>query len=111
MTTNQDQPNQLPGFADDAAEPTRGWRSPPVPDTSRPLSAGGAVSPNRRMYTITEAAELLGIGRSTAYELAQRGELDVVHIGGRRLVSPSVLEGLLGERPPPPFELVITDNH
>ncbi|MBT8493359.1 MAG: helix-turn-helix domain-containing protein, partial [Deltaproteobacteria bacterium] len=35
------------------------------------------------MYTVGEAAELLGIGRSTAYELAQRGELDVVRIGGR----------------------------
>ncbi len=58
------------------------------------------------MYTLSETAELLGIGRSTAYELAQRGELEVVRIGGRRLVSAAVLEHLLGERPPPPSDLV-----
>lgn len=62
------------------------------------------------MYTVGEAAELLGIGRSTAYDLAQRGELEVVQIGRRRLVSPTVLEGLLGERPPPPGDLVKPDG-
>lgn len=73
----------------------------------RPESASSrrTAPTNRRLYTITEAADLLGIGRSTAYELAQRGDLDVVRIGGRRLVSPTVLEGLLGERPPPPSDL------
>lgn len=57
------------------------------------------------MYTVVEAASLLGIGRSTAYELVLNGELAATRIGRRWLVSPSVLEALLGERPPLPHEL------
>ena len=34
-----------------------------------------------RLLTIATAARLLGIGRSTAYELIAAGELEVVHIG------------------------------
>lgn len=33
------------------------------------------------LFTITQAASLLGVGRSTAYELIGTGELEVVHIG------------------------------
>jgi excisionase family DNA binding protein len=36
---------------------------------------------------VTEAAELLGISRAFAYELAARGELPVLRLG-RRLVIP-----------------------
>ena len=57
------------------------------------------------MYTIAEAAAVLGISRSTAYELVLRGELEAVRLGGRRLISPRVLEQLIGERPPPPSAL------
>ena len=56
----------------------------------------------RMMYTVDEAAELLGVSRSTAYELIRRGELDAVRLGGRRLIGPPTLERLIGERPPPP---------
>ncbi len=59
----------------------------------------------RRMYTVTEAASLLGIGRSTAYELILQGELQATRIGHRWLFSPAALEEILGERPPPPFQL------
>ena len=62
----------------------------------------------RRMYSVQEAAMLLGIGRSTAYELIVRGELDATRIGRRWMVSPAVLELLLGERPPMPHEV---ENH
>ena len=62
-------------------------------------------SVNRRMYTIAEAASLLGIGRSTAYELVLRGELEATRIGRRLLISRIVLEALLGEQPPLPHEL------
>ena len=63
------------------------------------------ASRNRRMYTIAEAATILGIGRSTAYELVLRGELAATRIGRRWLITPSVMEALLGERPPLPHEL------
>jgi len=59
-------------------------------------------SPIRMMYTVVEAATLLGISKSTAHELIARGELKAVRLGGRRLVSPAVLERIIGERPPPP---------
>lgn len=34
-----------------------------------------------RLLTVSDAARLLGIGRTTAYELIAAGELEVVHIG------------------------------
>lgn len=50
--------------------------------------------------TIERAGEILGIGRSTAYELLRRGEFPVrvVPIGRRRMVPTVLLERfLLGE--------------
>lgn len=63
------------------------------------------INTARMMYTVAEAALLLGIGKSTAHELILRGELQATRLGGRRLISPSVLTELLGERPPPPHEI------
>ena len=59
----------------------------------------------RRTYTVPEVAALLGIGRSTAYDLVARGELAATRIGRRWIVSPVVLEQILGERPPLPRDL------
>lgn len=42
---------------------------------------------NRSVMTVTEAAELLGISRAFAYELARSQRLPVVRLG-RRLVVP-----------------------
>jgi excisionase family DNA binding protein len=64
-----------------------------------------ADTPARRLYTVAEAALLLGIGRSTAYELVIRNDLPVVLIGSRRMISARVLESLLGEAPPPPCDV------
>ena len=47
------------------------------------------------VYTIEEAARLLGIGRSTAYEAARRGEIPTIRIGRRLLVPKIALESLL----------------
>lgn len=58
----------------------------------------------RRMYTVTEAAQLLGLGRSTAYELVATGGLPAIRMGRRWLISPAVLRDLLGEQPPPPVK-------
>lgn len=62
----------------------------------------------RRMFTVAEAAAVLGIGRSTAYELVVTGELDAVRVGRRWLVRPSTLEAILGEPPPSPDEVART---
>jgi excisionase family DNA binding protein len=47
--------------------------------------------------TVEEAAVLLGIGRGLAYEAAARGELPVVRVGRRLLVSRPALERILAE--------------
>ena len=43
--------------------------------------------PTKITYTVTEAAELLGISRSSAYECVRRGELPSLTLG-RRVVIP-----------------------
>ncbi|MDG2025939.1 MAG: helix-turn-helix domain-containing protein [Acidimicrobiales bacterium] len=59
----------------------------------------------RLVYTVAEAAELLGIGRSTAYELVNRGELATTRLGSRVVVTRPTLTTLLGFDPPLPGEL------
>jgi excisionase family DNA binding protein len=59
----------------------------------------------RLVYTVAEAAELLGIGRSTAYELVNRGELVTTRLGSRVVVTRPTLTTLLGFEPPLPGEL------
>ena len=49
----------------------------------------------RRTFTVPEAARLLGIGRSAAYDAARRGELPTLRIGRRILVPRAALEQLL----------------
>ena len=54
-------------------------------------------SPSSATLSIEEAAQLLGIGRTLAYDLARRGELPgVVRLGQKRLrVSRLALENYL----------------
>ena len=49
----------------------------------------------RRTLTIEEVAEALGVGRTTAYMAARRGELPVLRIGKRLLVSKDALDAYL----------------
>ena len=60
---------------------------------------------HRLVYTVTEAAELLGLGRSTAYDLAAQGALPTVRLGRRLMVTRPALAALLGFEPPLPYEL------
>ncbi len=48
-------------------------------------------------YTVTEAANLLGIGRAAAYEAARSGQLPTIRIGKRILVPVVALEQMLRE--------------
>jgi excisionase family DNA binding protein len=50
----------------------------------------------RVLYTVEEAARLLGISPSTVYRWAREGELRTVPVGGRMVVPASSLEQLLG---------------
>jgi excisionase family DNA binding protein len=59
----------------------------------------------RGLYTVTEAAHLLGVGRSTMYELVRRGDVSSLRLGRKVLITRSTLEALLGFPPPTPAEL------
>jgi excisionase family DNA binding protein len=52
---------------------------------------------DRLTWTIAEAADLLGISRTSAYEAAHRGELPVKVIGRRMLVPRVALLRLLDD--------------
>ena len=53
----------------------------------------------RRTYSVPEVAVILGIGRSTAYALVQRGELAGLRVGGRVVVACAEIDRMLGEDP------------
>ena len=55
-----------------------------------------SVAVSRLTLSIAEAAELVGISRTTAYELAQSGELPTVRLGRRILVPVNQLADVLG---------------
>ena len=43
----------------------------------------------RMLYRVNEVAEMLGIGRSLAYELVGRGDIPSVRVGSRAVRVPS----------------------
>jgi excisionase family DNA binding protein len=51
--------------------------APPDPENPSAAPAGSG----KLLLTIVEAAERLSVGRSTIYELINRGDLEVVHLG------------------------------
>ena len=50
-----------------------------------------------RVLRVEEAAQLLGIGRSLAYELIRSGQLRSIKIGRRRLVPLDAIEEAIAE--------------
>ena len=52
---------------------------------------------DRLVYSVAEAAALLGISRAFAYELVARGELPVICLGRRRLVPKVALLALIAK--------------
>lgn len=61
------------------------WRGGVPPTSPSEPESAVSVSPDPRLLprllSVPEAARLLGIGRTTAYELIAAGELEVIHIG------------------------------
>jgi excisionase family DNA binding protein len=58
-----------------------------------------AASSERLVYSVGEAAVLLGISRAFAYELVARGELPAIRLGRRRLVPKGALLDFVGVMP------------
>ncbi len=53
----------------------------------------------KRTYSIPEAAKVLGIGRTAAYEAARMGQIPTIRIGKRILVPIAALDRLLSLEP------------
>jgi excisionase family DNA binding protein len=54
------------------------------------------VRQRQQTLSVAEAAEILGISRSSAFQAANNGQLPVIRIGKRLLVSLHSLEQILG---------------
>jgi excisionase family DNA binding protein len=59
------------------------------------LNTTTTTNPARLLLTIPEAAQALGLGRSTLYELIAAGRLEVVHIGRSTRVPVDALDSFL----------------
>jgi excisionase family DNA binding protein len=73
----------------------------PIPITSE-ASMSKFELPEDPTVSVPEAGRLLGVGRSCAYEAAERGEIPVIRIGRLKRVPKLVLKAMLetGVRPP-----------
>jgi excisionase family DNA binding protein len=56
--------------------------------------------PSRQTFTVDEAAEILGISRSTAYECIKDGSLPALRFRRRLVVTRAAINALLGTAPP-----------
>lgn len=75
----------------DARSPT--WRHSALTNTTHD-------SPTIRLtVSVTEAARLLGIGRTLAYDLVARGALPAVRLGRRVLIPRHAIDTLLASDP------------
>jgi excisionase family DNA binding protein len=63
-------------------------------------STGAERSKKRMTCTVDEAGQILGIGRSAAYQAAANGQLPTIRIGRRLLVPLPRLEEMLREGRP-----------
>lgn len=55
-------------------------------DIATSQTDGGKIPILPKLLPINDAARLLGVGRTTLYELIGNGELESVHLGHRHLV-------------------------
>ena len=53
------------------------------------------TEPRQRTMSVTQAAEVLGISRTTAYECVRTGDLPALRLGGRIVVPTQAIDDLL----------------
>jgi excisionase family DNA binding protein len=61
-------------------------------------TAGASRSSVRLSYSVTEAAELTGLGRTTLYALMKQGALASCKVGKRRIIRRADLEQLISSK-------------
>lgn len=78
------------------------WRAAPSRQADRvrgrfaaPAGSGATFAP--RLVAILDAAGLLGVGRSTLYQLIATGAIEVVHIGRSARVPISSLDAFVAQ--------------
>jgi excisionase family DNA binding protein len=71
-----------------------------VAQATQPQQASAPDWRTRATITVEEAADVLGIGRASAYLAANTGDLPVIRIGRRLLVPVAALRRMLGEMDP-----------
>ena len=57
-------------------------------------------TPQNRTYTVDDIASILGVGRTTAYKLANSGLFKTVRVGNMIRISRKSFEDWLGMEPP-----------
>ena len=63
-------------------------------------ASGGKQTPKNRTYTVEDIAAILGIGKSSAYKLANSGEFQTIRIGNMIRISRKSFEDWLGMESP-----------
>ena len=59
------------------------------------------VPMDRLAYSPSETAKLIGVGRTTVYELIGNGSLETVKLGSRRLITRDAIDRLLAANKEP----------
>jgi excisionase family DNA binding protein len=59
-------------------------------------ASGEKQTPKNRTYTVEDIAAILGIGKSSAYKLANSGEFQTIRIGNMIRISRKSFEDWLG---------------
>lgn len=54
--------------------------------------SGPNLNPNKLAYRVDEAADAIGVSRSTIYELVRAGELELGKIAGRSVIKRDQIE-------------------
>ena len=62
------------------------------------LSAVSGADSLKLVYSVNECAELVGIGRSLAWQMVRQGQLGSFKVGHRRLVAREDLEAFIADR-------------
>lgn len=55
------------------------------------------IKPERLAYSVMEACEAIGIGKTTLYGLLKEKKLRAIKVGNRTLIEASELDRLLGQ--------------
>ena len=59
-------------------------------------ASGGKQTPKNRTLTVGDSAAILGVGKSSAYKVANSGEFQTIRIGNMSRISRKSFEDWLG---------------